>query len=135
MAGNFSAQLGAFAEKTKRNLRTVFVNSASATKYSWTDGSQVTGSPGVPVVTGNLKGSIQLTFPSDGVAKIIATGIAPDGSEVGYARIIEFNLRGAKIPAGPPHGSTVGGPHARALTIAGFSRLVDAEVAKVAGNG
>jgi hypothetical protein len=129
--GTFVDQLLKFRLTVEKRAQAVFVNVASATKASWTDGSPITGSPGVPVVTGNLKGSIQLTFPGPNVAEIKATGIAPDGSKVGYARVIEENLRGANIPAGPPKGSTVGGPHALALTVAGFGRLVSAEVAKV----
>lgn len=121
----FADDLNAFAAKLRQRNRDVFTNIASATKFSWTDGSAITGSPGVPVQTSNLKGSIQLTFPSDGVAEITATGIAPDGTPVGYAAEIEYNLRGATLR------SAVGGFHARALTIAGFPRLVDAEVAKV----
>ena len=122
----FVAGLQRFRVKVGNRSRAVFTNVASAAKHSWTDGSPITASPGVPVVTANLKGSIQLTFPGPWLAHIMATGIAPDGTPVGYARDIEYNLRGANIPAGPPHGSTVGGPHAMALTVGGFRRLVAA---------
>jgi hypothetical protein len=128
---DFVGGLQRFRLKAEARARAVFTNVASATKFSVTDGSPITGAPGQPVVTGNLKGSWQLTFPAPWVAEIMATGIAPDGTDVGYARVIEYNLRGANIPAGPPKGSVVGGAHSVALTKAGFSRLVEAANAEV----
>lgn len=122
-ADHFAKQLDAFFAKTKYKTQAIFINSAVAVKDSIQNGSPVTGAPGQPVVTGNLKDSWQLTFASPTVADIT--------TNVEYAPTIEYNTRGAKIPRGLP-GSTVGGAHSVALTVAGFERLVEIEVKGVA---
>ena len=122
---SFTGDLLRFNLKVNARARTVFTNVAAATKFSVTDGSAITGAPGQPVDTGNLKGSWQLTFPGPWRADIMATGVAPDGTPVGYASVIEHNLRGATLR------SAVGGHHSVALTVAGFPRLVEAVNAAV----
>lgn len=120
---SFESELAAFAAKAKQRERELFVNVVSAVKDSIVNGSPITGAKGQPVVTGNLRDSFQVEFESPEVA-LISTNVA-------YARTIEENTRGATIPKGGPKGSKVGGPHSIKQTVAGFARLLDAEVAKV----
>lgn len=119
---DFKRQLEAFFAKTKFKTQQVFVNTAAAVKDSVVNGSPITGAKGQPVVTGNLRDSFHLEFTSPTSAEIT--------TNVEYAPIIEHNVRNAKVPRGKP-GSTVGGPHSVKDTVAGFERLVEAEVKKV----
>lgn len=114
---SFADDLNAFFAKTRYKTQTAFVNSANAVKESVVHGSAVTGAPGQPVDTGNLKASWQLTFDSPTEALV--------STNVEYAPIIEYNVRGATLR------SKVGGFHSVALTVAGFEKLVEAEVRKV----
>ncbi len=106
-------------EVSARNQR-VFVNVAAAVKDSITDGSNLTGSPGQPVDTGNLKSSWQLTFPTPTEAQI--------STNVVYAPQIEDGVtwRGTPIT----FRSSVGGAHSVKLTVLNFDRLVAAEASK-----
>ena len=115
---SFESDLAAFAAKTEAKRRAVFVNTVSAVQDSVVNGSAVTGAPGQPVDTGTLKDSWRLDF--DGADSALIS------TKVEYAPVIEDNLRGASLR------SQVGGFHSVKLTVAGFERLVDAEVAKVA---
>lgn len=115
--GPFVAGLQRFRVKVDARAKAVLTNVASAAKHSVTDGSPVTGSPGQPVDTGNLKNSWQLTFPGPWRAEITTA--------CEYAKSIEFNLRGATLR------SQVGGFHSVALTVGGFRRLVAAANAEV----
>lgn len=77
-------------------------------------GSPITGSPGQPVDTGNLRASWQLTLSSPEVAEIT--------TNVEYAPYVEDGIN--------QHGpmtvrSAVGGFHSVALTRQNFDRLVD----------
>jgi hypothetical protein len=104
--------------------REVFPEAAVAALGSIVEGSTLTGAPGQPVDTGNLKGSWQLTFPSPTLARI--------STNVEYAEAVEDGVG--------PHGpvrygkSGIGGSHSVKLTILGLQRLVDAEVAKKRGS-
>lgn len=115
---SFESDLAAFFAKTRYKTQAVFVNTAAAVKDSIVNGSAITGAPGQPVDTSNLKNSWQLMFVG-ATAALIATNVE-------YAQVIEDNVRGATLR------SKVGGFHSVKLTVAGFDRLVDAEVAKVA---
>jgi hypothetical protein len=80
-------------------------------------GSELTGSPGQPVDTGNLRNAWIRENPSENVS-IVSTNVE-------YAQSIEDGIG--------PHGpltlrSAVGGFHSVALTVAGFDRIVDAAV-------
>jgi hypothetical protein len=82
-------------------------------------GSELTGSPGSPVDSGNLRNSWQMEFESPRVALISTTVV--------YAAAIEDGVG--------PHGpltlrSAVGGFHSRKLLIAGWSSLVEAVQAR-----
>lgn len=117
---SFASDLDAFMAKTRAREQAVFVNTVAAVKGSIVDGSPITGAPGQPVDTGTLKASWQTEFESQRVATI-STGIE-------YAPVIEDNIRGATLR------SQVGGFHSVKMTVAGFERLVEAEVLKAGGN-
>lgn len=97
-----------------------FVNTAVAVHDSIVHGSPITGAPALPVDTGALRASWQLTFPSPDVA-LIATGGIP------YAIYVEENVNGVTFKNGGPHGVE--------LTRLGFWRLVDDEAKKLKGGG
>lgn len=129
---SFESDIAAFTAKLKLRTQTVFVNTASAVKFSITDGSAVTGSPGQPVgqygpgyhpgeVGGELKASWQMTFESPTVAVISTNSPYAKANEYGIRdNGGAYNLR-----------STQGGRHSVAMTIAGAKRLVEIEVRKV----
>lgn len=118
---SFASDVRAWTLKVETRTQDVFVNTASAALESIRSGSAVTGAPGQPVDTGNLKGSWNLTMESPTTA-LIQTNVA-------YAPAIEDGVG--------PHGpltlrSTVGGFHSVALTRAGLPRIVDDETRKAA---
>jgi len=112
---SFADDINKFAIKVQTNSRAVFVNTASHAYESIVNGDTLTGAPGQPVDTGALRASWQLIFNSPTEARI-ATNIE-------YAPYVEDNVRGVKFKN---HG-----PHSVALTIAGMSRIVAVEAAKV----
>lgn len=114
----FDDALKRFAVKVETQSQAVFVNVASAVQHSITDGSAVTGAPGQPVDTGNLKASWHLEFETP-TSALISTNVE-------YAPIIEYNERGATLR------SKVGGFHSVALTRAGLPLIVADEAKKVA---
>lgn len=114
----FQSDLADFVRKTEAKRRAVFVNTVSATKDSIVNGSPLTGAPGQPVDTANLRDSWDHQFQASGEAATIFTNVE-------YAPIIEDNIRGATLR------SQVGGFHSVKLTVAGFQRIVDAETRKV----
>lgn len=129
----FADDVRRFALKADGITTDVFANVVSATAASITDGSAVTGAPGQPVDTGNLKASWQTEFESDNEALI--------STNVEYASFIEDGV----VPLGSRRGnatgrtqqrltlrSDVGGFHSVALTRAGFGGLVDDEARKAA---
>ena len=116
---SFAEDLAKFAAKSKALQQAHFINTASAVKDSIVNGSPVTGAPGQPVDTGNLKNSWQLTF--DGPAD------ATVSTNVEYAPVIEDNVRGATLR------SQVGGFHSVKLTVGGFERLAETEARKLTG--
>lgn len=78
------------------------------------EGSPVTGAPGQPVDTGNLKGSWQ-HIPEGPTTSLIATKVlyAPqieDGTRAGRSLVLR---------------SAVGGFHSVKLTVAGWARIVE----------
>jgi hypothetical protein len=113
----FGSQLRYWHAKTERLEQAVFVNSVSALKDSIVFGSPVSGAPPMPVKTGNLRAGVQAEFDAPDSALIY--------TNVDYAEDVEDNLRGVQF--------RVGGPNGWKLTRAGFSPIVAAEVAKVAG--
>lgn len=130
----FADLLRAFTVKTTKLANDVFVNSGAACLDSIQNGSSVTGSPGQPVgqygpgyhpgkVGGELKASWQMELVSP-TEIIVAT------NNQDYAVQNEY---GVSATDGPYiQRSTVGGRHSVELTVAGFDKIVAAEVAKVA---
>lgn len=128
---SFGEEIRAFNEKVAGRLDDVFVGTVVAVKDSLTEGSTVTGAPGQPVDTENLKGSYQETFPEQYVGQV--------ATNEEYARAIE---EGQQDPYTLPSGkevtprpmrllSAVGGFHSVKLTRANFDLLVGAVVREV----
>ena len=110
-----------FLKLVRANEREIFVRSVAEAHRSVQSGSELTGAPGQPVDTGHLRASWQLEWDID--AAYITTNAK-------YARGIEDGVG--------PHGpltlqSKVGGFHSRALTIAGWSRIVGYVTRQVRG--
>lgn len=116
---SFSDDLKRFEEKVTVRSREVFVNVAAHAHESIVNGSGVTGAPGQPVDTGNLRNSWVLSFPDPATAEI--------NSNCEYAEAVENNVRGVTFKN---HG-----PHSVRLTVLGLGRIVEHETKKVVGNG
>lgn len=114
---SFSSDLKGFSAKLAVNSQALFVNVASHAHQSIVDGSAVTGAPGQPVDTGNLRNSWQLTFETP-TAALISTNVE-------YAPFIEDNVRGVHFKN---HG-----PHSVKMTKAALPRIVDVETAALNG--
>lgn len=106
-----------FVLKLEQNSRAVFADIVGKTHESIVDGSALTGAPGQPVDTGNLRTSWNTTFESEAVAVI--------QTKVEYAPFVEYNTRNVTFRN---HG-----PHSVAMTRSGFQRIVDASVKQVVG--
>jgi hypothetical protein len=116
---SFSGDVQAFTRKVNGRSRDVFLGVADACMESIVEGSPITGAPGQPVDTGNLKTSWQERIEGD--KAFITTNVA-------YAPQIEDGTRAGRALT---LRSQVGGFHSVRLTIAGFTRVVDAVVARV----
>jgi len=115
------AKFGAFAQA---QVHDAFVLSTEEVRRSVVEGSPLTGAPGQPVDTGALARSWQDDFLSPTLWQIVATGVDPaTGKKVGYAEIVEDNVRGVTFRN---HG-----PHSVRLTRAGWPTIV-AHVARTA---
>lgn len=133
---SFSDDLRAFREKVLQRSRDVFVGATGDLHESVTEGSPVTGAPGQPVDTGNLKASWQQTFPEEWQS-LVATNVE-------YAPAIEEGIQepyttadGTEVVPGPMTlRSEVGGFHSVKLTRAAWPRVVESVVRRVvAGEG
>lgn len=125
----FTDALVRFNVTAQERVRDVFVDSTVEVQRSVVTGSELTGAPGQPVITGNLKTSWIGEFTSD------ATWELTTKSE--YAIPIE-NGENDRGPFNPQRGaprSEVGGYHSVKLTRAGWPRIVESVVARVAGAG
>lgn len=129
---SFADDLKRFSTKTQGKSNALFINVASGVKESIVNGSAVTGAPGQPVDTGNLRDSWQLTFESKQSA-LVSTNIA-------YAPVIEDNLRSSFNPRGEQPErepgrksikSIVGGFHSVKLTVGAFDRIVESKLAEL----
>jgi hypothetical protein len=117
----FADDVKRFGAKVEKQSRDVFVGTVLAVHESIVQGSPITGAPGQPVDTGNLKSSWQSDIVGD--VGTVSTGVA-------YAPAIEEGVG----PHGPlTQRSPVGGFHSVKLTIAGFARLVEDQVRKLGG--
>lgn len=128
----FADDLRIFAAKVQARNQAVFVNTCAAAKDSIQNGSPVTGAPGQPVDTSNLKASWQLTFDSPSSALISTNVVYAPFIEEGVAPVRSGNVTGTtkqRLTLRSP----VGGFHSVALTVAGLSRIVETETAKLTG--
>lgn len=118
----FGADLKLFAEKVELRQRDVFLGAVLEVHDSIVHGSAITGSPGQPVDTGNLRASWQFSFPEQWVGEI--------STNVEYAPAIEEGISGD----GPMTlRSEVGGFHSVAATRSNWDRIVEDIVRRVAG--
>ena len=130
----FSDDMLHFTIHARALTQAAFVNTCSAVLGSIQSGSPITGSPGQPVgqygpgyhpgeTGGALKASWQLTFPSPTEGLISTDKV--------YAPMNEYGV----TEDGRPYRqlSTVGGRASVRLTVAGWTRLVDSETAKLNG--
>ena len=120
----FLDDLRAFAVKVERVTDDTFVRTVEMTRDSIVEGSALTGAPGQPVKTGNLKGSWQTEFESKDIAVISTNVEYAEAIEDGVGRFGPLTLR-----------SAVGGWHSVKQTIANHDRIVEAAVAEITGNG
>jgi hypothetical protein len=118
MTDNFEAAINGFVRKTEQVTDRVLLDAAMTVHRSITVGDPLTGAPGQPVDTSNLKDSW------GPVPVKSAPGVYDILSDVIYAPVIEYNIRGATLR------SAVGGFHSRALTIAAWQNIVDDAVRK-----
>lgn len=118
----FADDLRAFGLKVQTRNQAVFAGVVADTKTSIVEGSPVTGAPGQPVRTGNLRASWQTAFETP-TSAIISTNVAyAKPIEDGVGRFGPMTLR-----------SKVGGWHSVALTVANFPRLVAATAERILG--
>ena len=123
---SFGQDLRRFQEKVEFRTHEVFVETASEVHSGIQNGSPITGAPGQPVDTGNLKASWQLRF-EDRDHAVIQTNVA-------YAESIEDGISYAHGGAPLTLRSSVGGFHSVALTRAGIQRIVDAVTRRLYGS-
>lgn len=117
---SFANDMDRAVANTKARLKALHLGVATEVQRSIQEGSEITGAPGQPVDTGNLRASWQLTFPGEWVAES-STGVE-------YAPPIEHGVG----PYGPlTLRSQVGGFHSVALTAAGADRIVDVVAARI----
>ena len=115
----FEGDIARFVTKTFVRQKFIFFGVANELKTSITEGSSITGSPGQPVQSSDLKNSWDLRFEELFLASITTPII--------YARGIEEGMRedasGTVIQLSQK--SPVGGFHSVKLTRAGFQKLVN----------
>ncbi len=116
---SFASDLKSFSVKVEARNRDIFVRTVEETTKSIVEGSAITGAPGQPVDTGNLKTSWQTNFDSPTQATI--------ATNVDYAPHVEDNVRGVTFKN---HG-----PHSVKMTIASFDKIVEHVTREVVGNG
>ena len=115
----FAADITRFQRLAEQRERDTFVNLVSLSAESLIEGSPLTGAPGQPVDTGNLKGSFQTIFDSEREASIV--------SNCAYAPHIEDDVQHANY--------AVGGPHSLKLTVASAQRLAERAAADAGAQG
>jgi hypothetical protein len=121
----FSDDLGRFNEKADANLRAVFLGSVAEVHRSVSVGSEITGAPGQPVDTGNLRGSWQAIFAEP--ASTVSTNVE-------YAPSIEDGIShrwGTALTLR----SAVGGFHSVEHTVNGYDKIVEHVLKAVAPEG
>lgn len=114
---DFERDLERFTAKLEGMTAELLPNVASALQASIVSGSPLTGAPGQPVDTGNLRASWNVSFPSADTAQI--------STNVEYAPYVEDNVRGVTF--------RVGGPHGVKLTLANAQAIVNEEARRANG--
>lgn len=112
-------------------LNDCFVEMAQEAHRSCQTGSELTGAPGQPVQTGNLRSSIQLVLDSASSATLSRATKATIGTNLKYAPSIEDGVSYSHGGTPMTLRSPVGGFYSFRLTIAGFGKIKDAVVARV----
>lgn len=120
----FANDVMRFARKVQVQHREVFTGVVTEVKQSIVNGSPITGAPGQPVDTGNLRGSWQVVFESPTSALV--------GTNVVYAQQIEDGTRNGRSLV---LRSKRGGFHSVKITLNGLHRIVDAVTARVTRRG
>lgn len=120
MASNFKRDIAEFQRLLARRQRAAFLDAAGVALESIKVGSLLTGAPGQPVDTGNLRNSWEKEITSASTGRIFSTAE--------YAEAIEEGIG--------PHGpmsvrSQVGGFHSAKLTVAAWDRIMSASVEKI----
>jgi len=114
---SFADDLRAFRVKTLKRQDALLVNAAEKVRDSIVIGSPITGAPGQPMQTGELRRSWKLQYTGEGEATI--------STQSPYARAIEHGARGAVVR------SNKGGFHSVKLTVVGWQRIVSAALREV----
>ena len=114
---DFDKEITQFIVTVDQNLKDVFAEMVGTTHESIVDGSALTGAPGQPVDTGNLRTSWNAQFVSDTEA-VVQTNVE-------YAPYVEDNVNNVRFKN---HG-----PHSVKMTIAAFQKIADASAQKVNG--
>lgn len=130
---SFADDLARFSVKVSTRSRDVFVGTVMAALASVQDGSPVTGAPGQPVDTGNLRGAWQSDVQGN-VGIVACNAVGGRGVDVTpYAEQIED---GISARSGQPihFRSERGGAHSVRQTVAGMGRLVESVARELAPN-
>ena len=119
----FADELHTFSLKVQTKVPEVFTGVVDETHRSIQLGSEITGAPGQPVDTGNLRASWEKWYDSPTQATIATNVVYAPYIEEGMNSRGGFTLR-----------SAVGGFHSVKMTVAGFQRIVDMVTKSVKGN-
>ncbi len=121
---SFGDDVRRFIQRVEQRQRAVHNAVCDAAFVSIVEGSPVTGAPGQPVDTGNLKNSWQNIITGPLEREIVTNVVYAPDIEEGTRNGRNMTLR-----------SQVGGFRSVALTRAGWQRLVTQVTAQVVGNG
>lgn len=118
---SFESDVRAFADKVRQRSLDIVTETSLEVQRSIKFGSELTGAPGQPVDTGNLRESFILERTGPLTAQVT--------SNVVYGPIIEEGISDSGTPI--TFKSAVGGAHSIALTRAGWQNIVDAVAVRV----
>lgn len=118
MSSTFAQDLIAFSEKCDQRYKDVFLACTVEVQRSVVEGSEITGAPGQPIDTGNLRASFIGEHLPDGAWQLT--------TNVEYAPFVEENVNDVQFKN---HGA-----HSIALTRAGYQRIVDLVTGRVAAD-
>jgi hypothetical protein len=116
---SFNGDVLRFVNKVDRVTHDTFVGTVAGLFESIVEGSALTGSPGQPVDTSDLKTSWQIEFESKDAARVLTNSDHAEPIEYGIGEYGALELR-----------SAVGGFHSVAATVANADRVLQAELKK-----